>query len=215
MLKGSDLRLALWLGLALLGLALAAYLILTFAFPGGTAAAKAQFSVGGVPFEFDARFLGPEREDGVNEIEAFFPDFSPAGETADVKAKTDVAARFKRTIFLGLRTVDPELDPADRTARLYLRFLGEAVGDEPGGLTGRAFDRGSPFAGDDLYFAPPEGREFAARCRASANPELPDTCAAVFRAGRVDVELRFSKNLLPEWQAMLTGAQKLVAAGQK
>ena len=44
------------------------------------------------------------------------------------------------------------------------RFLEPDGWSHPGGLIARAFQAGSPFEGQELYFVAPEGRVFAARC---------------------------------------------------
>ena len=163
-----------------------------FASAGG--AARARFSVGEDVFDFDRRYLGAGREDGVIELAAFFPGFLPAGETSDIRSGADIDDRFRRTVFVELRPADPQLDPSERTARLYLRFLSETAWSHPGGLIARTFEGGSPFAGDELFFAPPEGRQFAARCRrADASSTLPNTCIAAFRFDRVDAQVRFRR----------------------
>ena len=182
---------------------------------GPVSGGRARFTIGDDHFDVDRRYLQRGREDEVVELAAFFPDFSPAGDNSDVTVKTDATERFRRLVTLELRPADPQLDPADRTARLYLRFLGEASVNEPGGLVARSFDPTSPFAGDDLHFTPPEGRPFAARCR-RADPQgaLPRLCVAAFRAGHVDVEIRFSATLLSEWDALMKGAKGLVESGR-
>jgi len=182
----------------------------------GPGAARARFAIGDDKFEFDRRYLQRGREDEVVELAAFFPDFGPAARTDDVTTRTDMNERFRRTVVLELRPADPQIDPADRTSRLYLRFLGEAATNEAGGLVARAFDPTSPFAGDELHFTPPEGRPFAARCRrADAAATVPQVCVAEFRSGGVDAEIRFSAALLPEWQALTKGAKALLESGRR
>ena len=122
---------------------------------------------------------------GAADLVAFFPDFTPAGGFADVAAATDLDDRFARLVFIGLKPADPTLDPAERTARLYQRFLDENSWSHPGGLVARAFVDGSPFEGDELFYVAPEGRDFAARCR-RPDParKTPNTCIADFRSRR-------------------------------
>lgn len=201
---------------ALLVLALGGFAVWRYVAPAPDAARKiARFAVDGESFAFDRAYLGPTREDGVVELAAFFPDFTPAGAgSADINLKTDLAERFRRTLFLELSPADPQLDPAERTARLYLRFLSEAGPSRDDGLVARAFEKGSPFQGDTLYFTLPEGRQFAARCR-DAKAGLPATCAFGFRLDRVDVQVRFDASLLPQWQALASGARAFLEKGRQ
>ena len=80
----------------------------------------------------------------------------------------------------------------------------------------RAFEAGSPFEGDELFYVEPEGREFAARCR-QPDParKTPTTCVSVFRVGALDVELRFAAPLLGEWRALAQGARGLIEAARR
>ena len=150
------------------------------------------------------------------ELAAFYPDFSPAGNLSDVTASADLDERFARTVFVTAKPSDSSLDPAERTTKLYQRFLDENSWSHPGGLVARAFVDGSPFEGDELYYVAPEGREFAARCR-RPDPErkTPNTCIYDFRLGDLDVEMRFSAALLAEWAQLKAGATGLIEAARR
>ena len=119
-------------------------------------------------------------------------------------------------VFVTLKPADSSLDPAERTAKLYQRFLVETSWSHPGGLIARAFQDGSPFEGDELYYVAPEGREFAARCR-RPDPErkTPNTCLYDFRLGDLDVEMRFSAGLLAQWVELKAGARGLIEAARR
>jgi hypothetical protein len=97
-----------------------------------------------------SRFLRPSsRHDGPTpalEAAVFFPGFAPAGDFDDVTAKTDLDRRLAETVFIVVRPPDPSLDPADRTARLYERFLEDDAWSHPGGLIARASPTTVPFA---------------------------------------------------------------------
>jgi hypothetical protein len=172
-------------------------------------------TVGGERLRLASAYLRPSRA-GELEIVAFFPDFTPAGGFADVAAATDLDDRFARLVFVGLKPADPALDPAERTARLYQRFLDDNSWSHPGGLVARAFVDGSPFEGDELFYVAPEGRDFAARCR-RPDParKTPNTCIAEFRLGDLDVELRFAASLLSQWSALKEGARGLIEAAKR
>ncbi len=123
-------------------------------------------------------------------------------------------------VFLSLSPPSGTLAPADRTARLYSRFLETPHWNHPGGLIKRRFQKDSPYPNEDLFLAPPEGRRFAARYLRPRNlpkdlPEnlpkkLPSTCLADLRLGNVDVQLRFTAALLPQWEHLHAGAHGLL-----
>jgi hypothetical protein len=115
-------------------------------------------------------------------------------------------------VYISLKAQEKSLDPAERPARLYVRFLEQEEWSHPGGLVMRRFEEGSPFGREDLYMAPPEGRVFAARCiRPQAHPDgLPNTCISEMRFGGLDVRLRFSPNHLGDWERMVAGVRGLI-----
>lgn len=177
---------------------------------------RTHVTIGNDRFDFDSRYMEPERDDGVVELAAFFPDFAPAAATDDISAHTDIDERFQRLVFVELSPADEKLDPVERTERLYLRFLSETSWSHPGGLVARAFEPGSPFEGDELFFVPPTGRQFAARChRSDPSRDLPNTCIAIIRGGAVDAQIRFSADLLSQWEDVSKGVRGLIAAARR
>jgi hypothetical protein len=208
-----------WLGptVSLLLVAAAATAYWRFAArPPARSAERTHIEISGDKFDFDPRYLSTGRDDGGVELVASFPDFAPAAAVDDVTAHTDIDERFGRLVFVGLKAADPKLDPAERTERLYLRFLDETSWSHPGGLVARAFEAGSPFEGDELFFVPPAGRQFAARChRSEASRNLPNTCIAAFRNGAVDAQVRFSADRLSDWEALMKGANGLIEAARR
>ncbi|HMN73377.1 MAG TPA: hypothetical protein PKA55_16070, partial [Rhodoblastus sp.] len=97
------------------------------------------------------------------ELAATFPDFRPAGDSVTPLAQADGSDKTALVFFTFARA-DNKIDPADLVGQLYARFLEPAVEETEEGLIKRAFQDGSPYQGEDLYFAPPEGHAFAARC---------------------------------------------------
>jgi len=172
-------------------------------------------TLGGEKLNIPAGYLRPDSRQGgamdALELAALFPGFTPAGETRDIDARTDLSDRFARVVFVTARPSDLSLYPAERPARLYARFLDQTSWSHPGGLVARAFTPGSPFEGDELYYVEPEGREFAARCR-RPDPErkTPNTCIYDFRVGDLDIEMRFSAGLLAEWASLKSAARSLI-----
>ena len=138
------------------------------------------------------------------DIAATFPALEPAGNAS---AALDKAA----LVFLSIGPAERKVAPADLMSLLYARFLESDVLQTEEGLLKRAFHDGSPYDGEDLYFDPPEGRAFAARCARPTTPPdgLPETCIAAFRESGADVEMRFTSALLPHWEKLAEGARGL------
>jgi hypothetical protein len=177
-------------------------------------------SVGAASFALPSGYFRPSSRTGGQvdklELAAFFPDFAPAGDLNDIVSGTDLDERHEKLVFVTVTEADQALDPADRPVKLYARFLDPDAWSQPGGLIARGFVSGSPFEGEELYFTAPEGRQFAARCgRPDPRRTTPNFCIDDFRLDGLDVELRFSANLLSEWEKLTGGARGLLQSGRR
>mgnify|MGYP001186340518 CR=1 FL=1 len=152
------------------------------------------------------------------DLAAAFPDFQPAGEAKGATTQAELAARAERLVFLALTADDKSLEPAERPAKLYAPFL-EPIGyARPGGLVMRRFQQGSPYEGETLMMTPPEGRAFWARCPAQAEggaQGLREPCFTEMRLDGLNLTLRFSPALLPDWERLRDGARALVEGFRK
>jgi len=183
-------------------------------------AAPVEAMVGASTFVLPSGYFRPESRAGGRldalGLAAFYPDFAPAGDLRDIVGATDLSERHDRLVFVTISAADSTLDPADRPVKLYARFLDPNEWTHPGGLIARGFLPGSPFEGEELYFAAPEGRAFAARCgKPDQHRSTPNFCIEDFRLDDLNVELRFSANLLSEWERLLAGARGLVEQARK
>ena len=130
------------------------------------------------------------------------PDLSPAGAKAS-------SLPLEKLVFLTLRQQDEKIEPRDKPARLYARFLNPGVEVHPAGLILRRFEPGSPYDGEQLYMTPPEGRAFWARCT-SARDQIPATCISEARIAGLDIRLRFKPEVLDEWESLTSGVTRMV-----
>jgi hypothetical protein len=144
---------------------------------------------------------------------ALFPAMSPAGvPPATTTALT--AQDPRRLVFIAILRGDGVLDPSERPQELYGRFLEPDTWQNPGGLLLRRFEAGSPYEDEELFIAPPDGRVFAARCRkpGKGTESIGEACLWRFRQAGADVQVRFSVDLLPQWEAMALGVGRLLEA---
>lgn len=133
---------------------------------------------------------------------AQFPDFAPLAPRERAGA---------RTVAIAVTLKDDAMEPAERPAHLYARFLGGEAWNGPGGLILRRFEANTPYDLEELYLAPPDGRSFFARCPKPQGGAPTEGCLSIFRVGAVDVELRYAPALLEHWEALLEGARMLLA----
>ena len=179
---------------------------------GATSGQTVTATISGNQMHIDPAYLRFADQRGGGEMDhidlvARFPDFLPLGATPQPRDSED-----PKQIVVTISAPDDAVDPAERPSKLYGRFLSPEAWSHPGGLVIRHFEPGSPYENEDLYLAPPEGRSFSARCmRAPDRPDgLPDNCIAELRQSGLDVRLRFSPELLPEWTVRTDGARGLV-----
>lgn len=101
---------------------------------------------------------------------------------------------------IALSPEDASLPPADLPRMLYARFLASEATAVAGNLVRRPFHAGSPYAGEVLLIAPPEGRHFSARCdKADATP-MPPSCFAQIRRSGLDIEIQIAKRDIVHWE---------------
>ena len=177
---------------------------------GGVAADFADASIGAVRLVYPAALAraGAGRRGGALEaldLAATWPGLQPVPQRRPGVPEPAL-------VFVSLRPQSAAIDPAERPVKLYARFFSPEVWSEPGGLVMRRFEPGSPYAREELFMAPPEGRAFAARCSRPAQPAdgLSETCFSEMWIKGLDVQVRFSPALLPEWEAVQGGARRLV-----
>ncbi|WP_372422191.1 hypothetical protein [Salinarimonas chemoclinalis] len=100
--------------------------------------------------------------------------------------------------------------PSERPAQLYNRFLEPGAEATRDGLIRRVFAQGSPYEGETLHLAPPQGRAFAARCldgAAAAGVRLP--CLAEIRRGGLDAQVRLPAAALSDWPRIVAAVERL------
>ncbi len=167
-----------------------------------------------VPMDF-FRGGAPSRTGTSERIDllAVFPEMSAAGiPPATTTALT--AQDPRRLVFIAILRGDGVLDPSERPHELYGRFLEPDTWQNPGGLLLRRFEAGSPYEDEELFIAPPDGRVFAARCRkpGKSTESIGESCLWRFRQAGADVQVRFSVDLLPQWELMAMGVGRLLQA---
>lgn len=121
-----------------------------------------------------------------------------------------VTAHSRKKLLVTLSPPDKVNEPATQLAT-YARFLTPTVWSNPGGLVVRGFRKGSPFDGDELYVSVPDGRGFAARCPLD-NGAIPldELCRVTFRHRGMDVNIRFPRAVIADWELMIGGVRRTI-----
>src|SRR5205814_10641329 len=89
------------------------------------------------------------------------------------------------------------LAPPDRAPTIYPRHTAAEAVRGPNGLAVLAFRDGTPYAGEDLVYAP-QAAGFLVRCTRGA-PAVPGTCLYERRIDRADIVVCLPRHWLHAW----------------
>jgi hypothetical protein len=121
-----------------------------------------------------------------------------------------VTPETRSRLLVTLSPQDKVNEPATQLS-VYARFLTTTVWSNPGGLVVRGFRKGSPYEGDELFVSVPDGRGFAARCPIERpGSGLDELCRVTFRHRGMDVNIRFPRAIIADWELMLGGVRRAV-----
>ncbi len=160
--------------------------------------------VGEVALAVPQELTGAEPDDqvrlvGMTRLRLDWPNLGPAQPGS------------RSRLLVTLSPPDKVNEPATQLAT-YARFLTPTVWSNPGGLVVRSFRKGSPYEGDELYVSVPDGRGFAARCplESATAPALDELCRVTFRHRGMDVNIRFPRAMIAEWELMIGGVRRTI-----
>jgi hypothetical protein len=108
-------------------------------------------------------------------------------------------------IFLSVAAHHDTLAPDARMRTIYPRYLEQASSPGQDGLTMRAFRDGTPYAGEDLFFA--NTPNLAARC--TRDGETPGMCLSERRIDGADLTFRFPRSWLAQWRNVANAMDRL------
>ena len=196
----------------LMGLGLAAYLHLT----ARSLDQVVHIQLGGVSLQIPAALIrpGPQRDGGELSRLDLALDSTDFGAAKPRPASADAASGLDRVFLVALTRPDTIGDPAARLNELHGRFLEPDLANGPAGLMLRRFRAASPYAGEELLFAPPDGRLFWARCPTpieAPRGALAPVCLTELRRDGLDLQLRFDPSQLERWAEMEAGLTALLA----
>jgi hypothetical protein len=208
------LPIALASALGVGAIAIVAYLLWpTWSTESAGAPDRLPVSVGGTLFNVPAtamrvkiqRHSGPAERIDLN---FSFPSLEPPQPQKHVSAdEVDEKAQPIDRIFLSIAAHHDTLAPDMRVRTIYPRYLEQTSAPGDDGLTVRAFRDGSPYSGEDLFFAnaPP----FNTRCTRDA--ATPGMCLSERRIDGADLTFRFPRDWLAQWRVVAGALDRLTA----
>jgi hypothetical protein len=193
-------------------IALVAYLLWpTWGTGSSTIPDRLPVSIGGVLFNVPTaairmkiqRHSGPQERIDLN---FGFPSLEPPEAPKHVSADTaeEMALPIDR-IFLSIAAHHDTLAPDLRLRTIYPHYLEDASTPGPDGLTMRAFRRGTPYGGEDLFSA--NTPSLTARC--SRDAATPGMCLSERRIDGADLTFRFPRGWLAQWRDVAEAMNRL------
>lgn len=113
------------------------------------------------------------------------------------------AAAPDAQLIVALAAPDRAVAPADRPRLIYARFLSSDASTFGGNLVRRSFRADTPYEGEVLLLAPPEGRSFAARCGKRGDGPVAPSCSAELRRNGLDIQLQMAKQDVRHWERIV------------
>jgi hypothetical protein len=183
--------------------ALVAYLLWpTWDKVGPTGPERLPVSVGDTLFNVPAAAIRMkiQRHSGAQEridLSFAFPSLDPPEGQKRVSAEAaDDAMPAIDRIFLSIAAHNDTLAPDMRVRTIYPRYLQQQSTPGQDGLAMRAFRDGTPYGGEDLFFA--NSPSLNARCTRDA--ETPGMCLSEQRIDGADLTFRFPRSWLSQWR---------------
>ncbi|HXN69571.1 MAG TPA: hypothetical protein VN926_18190 [Bradyrhizobium sp.] len=135
-----------------------------------------------------------------------FPSLEPPEAPKHLSADTvEEAVQPIDRIFLSIAAHHDTLAPDMRVRTIYPRYLEQASTPGEDGLTMRAFREGTPYGGEDLFFA--NTPNITARCTREA--ATPGMCLSERRIDGADLTFRFPRSWLAQWRDVANAMDRL------
>jgi hypothetical protein len=211
--SGHLLPIALAFAIAAGAITLVAYLLWpTWGADGSRGPERIPVSIGGTLFNAptSAIRMKIQRRSGPQEridLNFSYPTLEPPEAPRHVSA-SEVEEEMTQPIdriFLSIAAHHDSLAPELRVRTIYPRYLEDVSRAGPDGLTMRFFRDGTPYGGEDLYFA--NTPALTARC--TRDGSTPGMCLSERRVDGADLTFRFPRSWLAQWRDLATSMDRL------
>jgi len=193
--------------------ALVAYLLWpTWSTDASSDPARLPVSVGGTLFNVQPlairmkiqRHSGPQERVDLNYV---FPSLEVPEGPRHVSADTVVEDSMQPIdrIFLSISAHHDAMAPELRISTIYPRYLEQSASPAQDGLTMRAFRDGTPYSGEDLFFA--DSPKLSTRC--TRDGPTPGMCLSERRIQGADLTFRFPRSWLAQWRDVADAMERL------
>jgi hypothetical protein len=212
-LHGHVTPIALGGAITIGAMALVAYLLWpTWGLEGSSTPERLPISVGSTLFNVPTAAIRMkiQRHSGAQEridLSFAYPSLEPPEAQKRVSSSETLEELTPTTdrIFLSIAAHHDTLAPEMRVRTIYPRYLEQASTPGQDGLTMRAFRDGTPYSGEDLFFA--NTPALTARC--SRDAATPGMCLSERRIDAADLTFRFPRDWLSQWQEVANAMDRV------
>ena len=150
------------------------------------------------------RHSGPQERVDLNYV---FPSLEVPEGPKHVSADTVVEDSMQPIdrIFLSISAHHDAMAPEVRMNTIYPRYLEQTASAAQDGLAMRAFRDGTPYSGEDLFFA--DEPKLSARC--TRDGATPGMCLSERRIDGADLTFRFPRSWLSQWRDVAGAMDRL------
>ena len=136
----------------------------------------------------------------------------PALTPPDPTLKPAISADPKPAdqLFVTIAGAEEALPLTERLKTIYPRYTKPNAFAGPEGLIGVAFRDGTPYQGEDLFFAAERPEQFIVRCTRTLGT-TEGSCLHERSIGAAQVTVRFPRDWLADWQRLADGMEHLIA----
>lgn len=200
------------LAIAACAVALVAYLLWpTWHTQDSTGPLELPVSIGGTLFNVPtaAVRMKIQRHSGAQEridLSFAYPSLEPPTPVHVTAAMVENALPPIDRIFLSIAAHHDALSPEERVRTIYPRYLADTATTLENGLAMRAFRRGTPYSGEDLFSAGDPALD--ASC--TRDGSTPGMCLSERRIGGADLTFRFPRSWLARWRDVAAAMDRLV-----
>lgn len=135
----------------------------------------------------------------------------PSLEPPDPGAKPAPTETLQQTdrVFLTIASTDGTPTPLERLKTIYPRYTDGAPTTLPDGLKLQTFRSGTPYQTEDLFYDAVSPERFIVRCSRKSGP-APGICMYERRVDSADVTMRFPRDWLGDWRALVSNFDRLM-----
>lgn len=158
-----------------------------------------------------------QRKPGVQErvdLAFLWPSLAPpgGGKLAVVPAAPHAEPKAVDRVFVTITASNGALAPVERLRTIYPRYTEREPEPSSAGLVLLSFRDGTPYQGEDLIYEAADPERFFVRCTYGAPGDIPGTCLAERRMRSADLIVRFPRDWLSDWPAIVAGIDRLIAS---